>query len=781
MVSLLAVVINCHPVIFCGRSFVSPANMAGAMVYSWPPWFPGLKSAPEISGHGSDVWATMIQQVPEGFVEYRDLLQQGELPLWDRYAHAGQPFLGQAVTMLGDPLQLIVILGRGSALAWDLKFLTAKFLFCLGFGLLVWRLLGSQRLGLLFAALGAYCGAFFYINIHPVFFVFAYAPWILLSAVKLLDVKGGDYFRWGLVWLLVNFACFNAGFVEVAVILIAGLNLAALVHALLECRRKGEWGVVLGRMAAGTGLFLGLTAPVWLSFLAALEGAFSVHEQIQVFQLPVQCALGMFDDMMYGAYYPSAIPALLPGTSLLVFAGVVLSLLHWRDAKREPFFWVNFGASVLWSGCIFGWVPASVLIRIPFLNRDGHTFTDFSYLLALHLTLQAAYGFRALAREKSFQRAGLSLFWASLLLAGMLLKAWIFSPGPVPIKYLLGSAGAALAALFWFAYQNSQKAGISPAAWTGILLLGLTAQFRFGSYVLGDKSLLLLAGPRMMMDAASPALARIKSDDPGVFRVAGLQKNLLGDYAAVYGLEDIRSCKPLANRDYMDLVRNFPGVEFSREWFIEIADPVAAQPLLNLLNVKYLLTKSGSTWSPAGDFRWADQSDFGVMENQAVWPRAYFTDRVIPISTTSEFIRQLKRDGQHPFVALVPSELAKEPGLRALTDTPSAVVTAATHYQLRANSTAFNVQAGSAGMVCLLEGQARDFTATANGEPKTVFTANRAFKAIYLDHAGDYHIEFTFRPHHWRLACGLFLVAAGILVLLTSARVCMRDRASPGA
>ena len=177
----------------------------------------------------------------------------------------------------------------------------------------------------------------------------------------------------------------------------------------------------------------------------------------------------------------------------------------------------------------------------------------------------------------------------------------------------------------------------------------------------------------------------------------------------------------------------------------------------------------------------ADHSDFDVMENQEVWPRAFFTDRVIPVSTTSELIQQLSHDGRRPLVALAPSEFAKDPGLRALTNTPSPVVTAATHYQLRANSTAFDVQAGSAGMVCLLEGQARDFTATANGEPKKVFTANRAFKAIHLDNAGAYHIIFTFRPRHWRLGCGLFLVAAGILVLLTSARVCMRDRASPGA
>jgi len=226
------------------------------------------------------------------------------------------------------------------------------------------------------------------------------------------------------------------------------------------------------------------------------------------------------------------------------------------------------------------------------------------------------------------------------------------------------------------------------------------------------------------------------------------------------------------------LVRKFPGIKFGEEWIIEIKDPVAAQPLLNLLNVKYLLTQPGSAWSREG-FRLADQSDFDVMENLEVWPRAFFTDRVIPVSSTSEFIQQLIQDGRHPLVALAPAELAREPGLQDLTNTPSPVVTAATHYQLRANSTAFDVQAGGAGMVCLLEGQARDFTATANGEPRKVFTANRAFKAIYLDHAGDYHIEFTFRPRHWRLACGLFLTAAGMLALLTIARVCMREGQGP--
>ena len=228
LVSLLAVLINCYPILFCSKSYVSPACAPSIVYRSWPT-LPGLGTAHPTFQHGTDTGAMMWWGVPVGFIESRSVLDYGELPVWNRYSHAGSVFLGQAVTMLGDPLQLIVIIGRGSATAWDLKFLTAKVLFCTGFGLLVFRVSRSQPLGLIFAVLGAYCGAFFYINNHPVFFVFSYAPWILLSALAWLNPRVTHYFRWGLVWLLVNFACFNGGHVEVAVLLIAGLNLVALV------------------------------------------------------------------------------------------------------------------------------------------------------------------------------------------------------------------------------------------------------------------------------------------------------------------------------------------------------------------------------------------------------------------------------------------------------------------------------------------------------------------------------------------------------------------------
>jgi hypothetical protein len=773
LVSLLAVVINCYPVIFFARSYVSPP--AGTpMVYGWYPTLPGMaNSIPTGQAHGSDAWATELWGVPVGFVESRSLLDYGELPLWNRYGHAGDTLIGQAVSMLGDPLQLIVIFGRGSAGAWDIKFLAAKFLFCTGFGMLILRLLGSRPLSLIYAALAAYCGAFFFINIHPAFFVFCYAPWILLSALSWLDPQSKKYVRWGLVWLLANFACFNAGHVEVAVDLMGGLNLVAVACALARSCKVVAWAKVFGSMALGAILLLGLTAPVWISFLETLQGAYSLHPEGRVVQLPVMTLPGAFDDLFYLLAKDDTAAALAPGTSLLVLVGSMLSALRWRLLKGERFFWINGVAILVWSGCVFGWVPASVLESIPFLNRVSHIYTDFSYLLAIHLTIQSAYGFKSLAPGNDFRSAAADLIWIALIFVGMLLAFCLgINHHPVPWSYFACAAAGAFGAPLLYVFLKSRSRCISAIGWTGVLILGFIPQFRFGLYHAGNDSLLLIPGSRVVLNAPSPAIDRVKADKAAPFRVVGVDYNLFSDYSAVYGIENICSCAPLSDQEYIDLIRNFPGMEFSEGWSIRVSDPVKAQPLLNMLNVKYLLTPPGVRLQGDLAFRITERSDFAVMENLETWPRAFFANRVVSIASNDEFIKRLLSNGRQPFIALTQTEIEKNAGLRQLDTVNPVAMSPATNYLLLPNRTEFDIHASSAGMVCLLEGQAKDFTAMANKVPKEILTVNRAFKGIFLNRPGDYHVQFTYRPRHWGLACAWFWISlAGVVVWAVAGRV----------
>jgi len=740
------------------------------MVYDgWPP-LPGMESAPQMSEHGSDTASALIWAVPVGFVESRSLLEHGTFPLWNRYGHAGEPLLGQAVSMLGDPLHLIVIFGHGSAGAWDIKFLAAKFVFCVGFGLLILRLLGDLPLSLVYTALAAYCGAFYYINNHPAFFAFSYAPWILLSALALLEVQSRGCLRWGLVWLLATFACFNAGHVEIAVVLIGGLNLAAVACAFARCRKINEAAKVVVVMAVGTLLFLGLTAPMWISFLGTLENSYSAHSVISVGQLRSAALPGVFDDLFYSRLLKNdSGVAVAPGTSLLVMAGCILSALRWRQLKDQTFFWINTGALGLWGGCVFGWVPARLIAMIPLLNHVGHVFTDFSYLLVIHLTIQSAYGMQCLAKEENFRRAVVDLLWVGLISAGMIL-AYCFglTHHPLPWGYFLFVGAGAAGALVLFAFLRTRFDHISALGWAGILVLGFVAHFRFGLYTFGNTDLLMLPGPRVVLNHPSEAIEEIQADKFNPFRVVGVQRNFFGNYSAVYGLEDIRSCAPLSNAEFIDLIRKFPGIKLHGDWMLDVTDPFAAQPLLNLLNVKYLLTPPHVNVQAGLDFRLKDQSDFGIVENLEVWPRAFFSNQAVSSPSTEAFIRQLLENGKQPFIALTPEAFEKQPAIRQLEMTQKVIVSAATHYQLLPNSTAFDVHATSAGIACLTEAQASDFTATANGETKAVLTVNRAFKGVYLDKPGDYHLEFIYYPRHWQLACLLFWMAIASIAAVAS-------------
>jgi hypothetical protein len=347
----------------------------------------------------------------------------------------------------------------------------------------------------------------------------------------------------------------------------------------------------------------------------------------------------------------------------------------------------------------------------------------------------------------------------------ILLYSLGYAHRPIPWDYFLCAGAGAIGAPLLFVFLKSRQQQTLTLGWVGIIILGFIPNFRFGLYHRGNDALLMLPGPRVILNSPSKAVDKIKTDKSEPFRVVGLRWSFMGDYSAVYELEDIRSCAPLSRGEFVDLIRSFPGVELNSYWMIEVADPILAQPLLNLLNAKYLLAPPDVSFGGQSDFRLADRSDFGIWENMQVWPRAFFANQVVAIASNEKFINHLLKNGRQPFIALTGEEIKKQPGVQQLESTNQAITSPATNYRLLPNSTEFDIHAPSPGMVCLTEGQAEDFTAKANNESKEVLTVNRVFKGIYLDQAGDYHIKFIYRPRHWRQACACFWISAGAVIL----------------
>ena len=72
-------------------------------------------------------------------------------------------------------------------------------------------------------------------------------------------------------------------------------------------------------------------------------------------------------------------------------------------------------------------------------------------------------------------------------------------------------------------------------------------------------------------------------------------------------------------------------------------------------------------------FRLTDRSDFGVVENLEVWPRAFFANQVVLADSNDQFINHLMKDGKQPFIALTREEIEKQPGLQKLEATKPGV------------------------------------------------------------------------------------------------------------
>jgi hypothetical protein len=125
------------------------------------------------------------------------------------------------------------------------------------------------------------------------------------------------------------------------------------------------------------------------------------------------------------------------------------------------------------------------------------------------------------------------------------------------------------------------------------------------------------------------------------------------------------------------------------------------------------------------------------------------------------------RNAQRPFAAVQESDLSSLPtGARNLPRNLGQRTTAAAHdYQLTANTTSFVVTANRPGVIVLSESYyPGDFQVTLEDEPVSYFRVNHAFKGIYVDRPGNYHVTFRYRPEKLSLALWMSL-AGGLLGL----------------
>ena len=792
IVAATAAIVSCHPVIFCGKSFLSPNNGAPCL-YAGFPTLPGASAEKIENPKMSDVGAMLWAHMPYSVLAHRAIFRDHELPLRNRDNSCGVPLLGQGQSMLGDPLHWIPLGAGGAAWAWDVKFVLAKILFAFGIGLLVRAAVGRLGIALALAASSAFIGFFSYRFTHAAFFSLSYSPWILLAWVQIARAPAWrPAVRWVALLIVANWCELNSGTAKEATMLIAGLNFAGCLALVLAPESPAGRARKLAATAAGLLIFLLLSAPCWLLFLDALRHAWTTYDAPHAYQIQPSLFLGLFDDLFYRQTMPRQNHA-NPSANFFLLIGFLWALVHGRRLVADRMFLALALAVLPIFALVFGVIPPTLLVRLPLVGNIAHVDNTFSCVLLILLFPLAGFGLQT-CRDRMATDGWRGDWMLSLLILGALGAAYfgyiqvetraadalIRQTGPVPKSVFFVRYAAALflavALLPWIARRL-----LTARAWTlaNVLLavLGLGAlHFRHGMYV-ATKFDDYVMNPKDRVDfqTPSPAIEYVKSHLPEPARVVGFGDVLSPGFNAVLGLESASSPDAVQNRYYREFVEaaHLPLIWTWRLYFRRESTPVLL-PYHDLLNIRYYLAMPGAVPPTVPGLRPIGTRDLDLSESPTVWPRAFFTDALARYQTPEDFAGLVWASDRRPLAAT--QEDQKFAG-NLSTGLSARRVVAATGYRLTGNSTAFTVEAPAAGVVVLTEAfEEENFRVTVNGAPAPYFRVNHAFCGVPIPQAGHFLVRFEYWPR--RLTLALWLSAAG-LALLAAGAAWLRASRSP--
>ncbi len=782
--AVLAVVVSSYPVVFLGKSIVSP-NLGTILLYEDYPTLPGYREQRTTDVKGADIGAIMWQHIPLSMLQRHALLHDGELPLWNRYNSAGTVLLGQGQSMFGDPLHFFVILADGAAWAWDLKYLAAKWLLACGLGLCVLRLTRHLPAALLVAFAADFVGFFpFRVN-HPAFFSFCYAPWMLYCWLRLATApRRTGAARWAAALLLANWTMLNSGTAKEAYMLLLTLNFAGACVLLLAPLSVRERPARFAIAASAGVIFTLLAAPVWITFLEALNQSYTGYNARTAYQLQPSLALGFFDEVLLRPFWEGE-RVYNPSANFLLLIGVIAFLVHLRAAATHRLTRGLALAALLPIAVIFGLIPPQWIVQLPFLGNVAHLDNSFGCGLILILSVLAGVGFATAA-----PRLGQSEGRGDLAIGGLLLLALVFPyiaftqvvqrstysylhwGETLPYSpFVWGSLAALLAAAIGFSLAMRRVLTRGPS--TAALIFAFTCVtvmlWRHGWHArVGFEGHVVMPTVRADFHAKSPAIAALRADqkdEPG--RAIGFHGNLFPGWNNAYRLEGICGPDALMNPYYRELV---DACGFNRIWdwriYVEFPTFAALRPFYDFLNVRHYLDYKSDHGRQGSVLTSVFDGDLDVYRSETAWPRAFFTDRLATYAKPADFAKLVQTANGLPLAAMQ----AGDPAIPAHFPATLAdrAATPARNYRLTTNTTAFDIDATGPGIAVLSEAWlAHDFRVTLDGERVNYLRLNHAFKGIVIPKSGRHHVEFTYHPRHFSLA--LMFSAIGVILLGASA------------
>jgi hypothetical protein len=778
-IGLIAVIASCYPVVFCGKSFVSPAGLS--LLYPYPPYLPGFPSDVITENFRcSDVGATAWSFVPNTFVQCNALMQYFEFPFWNRFVGGGIPLFAQGQSMIGDILHWIPISLGGSAVGWDIKFVLSKTIFATGMGLLVFRLTNNFLAGSLIAVSSCFLGFYAFRFNHPTFFVLTYTPWIIIQWDRLGEILAVPRPRkkkcviQGLLLAAVTWLQLNAGAPKEGVITAFFMHFFGVIAFMDHVRHRRGW-IQAFFIAIGFSLIIVMIlSPYWLLFLDALSKSFTFYDNPGVDTFPLWKIVGFFDNFFF-QWINGTLSA--PSTNLFVLLCLCSAITILRKNKSIKIYgaWLLFFFTMF---VAYGVVPKFILISVPFINKIQHVGDVFSMPMMILALILAGYGIQhyldAAAKSKKQVLAWFLSIFVGLVFVYLFEIIYMQIPGVNAGKDIL-LIGVFFAVAFpgvWALYRQTESGIYNNRILIILACCFLLLHVRHGMHLMTGVGMIdsYFLNPTERADFSNKSCAveyaknRIK-EKMIPSRIIGEGEMMFPGYSSMVGLEGIVVVDALRNRHFENLLTivDYPLGRFGWLRLIK-SDKIASRTAaLDLLNIGYIVAAPG-TRMPQG-VKLIYSSDLDVWERDTVWPRAFFTNQVFEVHKPEDILEALAMVPHAPFAA-VESQLI--PDWMPLNIRDVSQMVPAKKYSLTNNSTKFSVDATGPGLIVLEETYyPDDFVANLNGMKVDYIRVNNAFKGIWVKKAGRYDVNFTYRPARLSQSIILSIGGWGLLLILS--------------
>lgn len=687
------------------------------------------------------------QFVAFGAYQY-ERLTQGEVPLWNPYNNGGLPFIADTQAAVFYPPRLITIALSSIAGGWSYHALELEMTaHVLAASLLMYgfmrRLLAQYTPNRDTAVLGAFTAA---VTLAYGGYLTGYPPlqlavleagiwlplgmWGILESTYRAEARSDQQIRWG--WLAVSG-------------LALGLSWMAghpQTSWMLTYFLAAYWGFRISRSGMGWRRGL-LVFTAGAAIFGLIAGGLAAVQLLPTFEYVGRTSRGALNFDAKGGGFPfrDVIQLLFPnvvsqwsplyfGVIGLMLAGIAL----WRGELSDKWF---FGAVALLA------LTASFGERTPIYHLFYNVLPGASFFRGQE---RGAYLFACCGAGLvgiGMARVGA---WDGDTTALRRAAAWIAAVCVI-VALITWLGSFALPEAFWFGEQAAFSALIALAGvwligWaadrqdhlTALLLAGLIV-FELLSVTMDHPGTYAHVPPTQTLNFAPPPLVeRALADTDVPFRVDGNYRDLYGNYASLYGLQDIRGISPLFHEGAHTIIQNDQYVN-PRAWEVFAVRYVFID--WNELPVQSEVVLTGQDrFGAANLHRLSDPRPFALLMNQTA------------VVDSPQFAWELLADPLFdPRETIILERPVDVPAVQGGT----AQVTAFAPEQITVQMNAPTEAVLSVALVYYPGWEAR-----IDGNPVEILRAYGALSAVVVP-AGEHSVTFLYNPLSYRIGAVISL------------------------